>query len=210
MSLQVTGKNLDLGDSFQSYVAERLDGVVGKYVGQHLSAHVRIEKERGRFSTSCSVRLRSGLLLEAAGDGADAYASADDAFQHLEKRLRRYKRRLKSRHHASVNGSLAPEMLVKDRVVSISRDDEEDEHQAAGDSPVVIAETERSVRNLAVSDAVMQLDLTDDAFLVFRNGASGEINVVYRRKDGNIGWIDPASPAGGKEVRVNPGVGPKA
>lgn len=196
MSLQVTGKHINVGDSFKSYVAEKIDAAVEKYVGQHLTAHVRVEKERGRFHTSCSVRLRSGLLLEATGGGADAYASADTALEHLEKRLRRYKRRLKNRHHAS-NGHLpAPEMRVVDSVIEPA-----DEGEGGGtgpevtDHPVVVAETGRSVRVVAVNEAVMQLDLTEDAFLVFRNAASGEINVVYRRKDGNIGWIDPSTPS---------------
>lgn len=196
MTLQVTGKHISVGDSFKAYVGDKIEAAVEKYVGQHLAAHVRVEKERGRFHTSCSVRLRSGLMLESSGKGPDAYASADHALEHLEKRLRRYKRRLKSRHHASSDQVASSETEVLDSVIAPSDDNEprsveEDE----GDHPVVIAETGRVLRNIPVNEAVMQLDLTEDAFLVFRNAASGEINVVYRRKDGNIGWIDPATPA---------------
>ena len=196
MSLQVTGKNIDVGDSFKTYVGDKIDAAVEKYVGPHLAAHVRVSKERGRFLTNYSVRLRSGLLLEAAGDGTDAYASADDALEHLEKRLRRYKRRLKSRHHASNGFQDSSEMRVVDSVIEPA-DDLEDDGSGSGvsDNPVVVAETGRVMRKLPVKEAVMQLDLTEDAFLVFRNAASGEINVVYRRKDGNIGWIDPATPS---------------
>ena len=196
MTLQVTGKNIDVGDSFKSYVGEKIDAAVEKYVGQHLAAHVRVEKERGRFHTNCSVRLRSGLMLETTGNGADAYASADDAFEHLEKRLRRYKRRLKSRHHASNGHAQAPEIRVTDSVIELVEETEDSvAANATADHPVVVAETGRSIREVPVNEAVMQLDLTEDAFLVFRNAANGEINVVYRRKDGNIGWIDPATPA---------------
>lgn len=196
MTLQVTGKHISVGDSFKAYVGDKIDAAVEKYVGRHLAAHVRVEKERGRFLTSCSVRLGSGLVLETTGDGPDAYASADNALDHLEKRLRRYKRRLKSRHHAS-NGQVAsPEVEVLDSVIAPSDETESNAMGSDdGDHPIVVAETGRVMRVIPVNEAVMQLDLTDEAFLVFRNAASGEINVVYRRKDGNIGWIDPATPA---------------
>jgi ribosomal subunit interface protein len=197
MSLQVTGKNIEVGDSFKTYVEDKLDDAIEKYVGQHLTAHVRVEKERGRFHTSCSVRLRTGLLLEAGGEGTDAYASADAAFEHLEKRLRRYKRRLKSHHHGANGVHDATEVKVNDFVVQLEDEsaDLADATEPAGEHALVIAETERALRVVAVSEAVMQLDLTDEPFLVFRNAANRSINVVYRRKDGNIGWIDPDSPA---------------
>lgn len=195
MSLQVTGKHIGVGDSFKAYAAEKLEAAVGKYIGEYLTAHVRVEKERGRFITKCSVRLRTGLVLEATGDGPDAYASADATFEHLEKRLRRYKRRLKSRHHGADGAHRGvPETQINDYVVELSdRPGRTDGRGGGEDHPVIVAETERTLRQLAVSEAVMQLDLTDDAFLVFRNASSGAINVVYRRGDGNIGWIDPES-----------------
>jgi ribosomal subunit interface protein len=101
MSLQVTGKNIEVGEAFQGFVAEKLVSVLDKYSRQQLAAHVRVEKERGRFRTGCSVRLKSGLVLETSGAGPDAYSSAGVALERLEKLLRRYKRRLKSRHHAA-------------------------------------------------------------------------------------------------------------
>jgi ribosomal subunit interface protein len=204
MSLQVTGKNIQISDSFKSYVAEKLDVAIGKYVGEHLTAHVRIEKERGRFHTSCSVRLRTGLLMESSGEGADAYASADASFERLEKRLRRYKRRLTSHHHHNHAASSAPQdsgVQVGDYVVELSEpEDDETVVAAVSDNPLVVAETERTLRAMSVSDAVMQLDLTEAPFLVFRNASNEAINVVYRRDDGNIGWIDPTSPAGSGRV----------
>jgi ribosomal subunit interface protein len=199
MSLQVTGKNIQISDSFKSYVAERLETAIGKYVGEHLTAHVRIEKERGRFHTSCSVRLRTGLLLESNGEGPDAYASADAAFERLEKRLRRYKRRLTSHHHHNQNAHAAlPEldMHVGDFVVELAETENGGTGIVENDTPLVVAETERPLRAMSVSDAVMQLDLTEAPFLVFRNASNEAINVVYRRDDGNIGWIDPTTPAG--------------
>jgi ribosomal subunit interface protein len=196
MSLQVTGKNIRVGESFQSFVSEKIDAAIDKYLGSYLTAHVRVEKERGRFVTSCTVRLRTGLVLESSGEGTDAYSSADAAFEHLEKRMRRYKRRLKNRHHgANDERQIAPAIQAGDFVVALA--DEEDAGAAGNDqdNPLVVAETERTVHELSVSEAVMRLDLTEDAFLVFRNGSNGEINVVYRRADGNIGWIDPTTPS---------------
>jgi len=98
MTLQITGKNVEVSQAFKTYVADRLAAVFDKYMKPQLSGHVRVEKERGRFHTSCSVRLRTGLVLEAAGEGTDAYASADAALDRLDKRVRRYKRRL-TKHH---------------------------------------------------------------------------------------------------------------
>lgn len=196
MSLQITGKNIHVGESFRSYADEKLDGAIDKYLGSYLTAHVRVEKERGRFHTSCTVRLRTGLVLESSGEGTDAYASADAAFEHLEKRMRRYKRRLKNRHHSANDGrQLPPAIQAGDFVVSPADEAETVDAGSSQEHPLVVAETERTLHELSVSEAVMRLDLTEDAFLVFRNGSNGEINVVYRRTDGNIGWIDPATPS---------------
>lgn len=197
MAIQVTGKNIEAGGAYQSYVTDRISEVLDKYIGPELSGHVRIEKVRGRFRTNCSVRLRTGLMLESHGEEADAYKSADAAVERLEKRLRRYKRRLKSHH----NGQSAPlqETMISDYV--LHAEPEEATSEAESGEPVVVAETERSLMVLSVGEAVMQLDLVEATFLVFRNAGNGSVNVVYRRTDGNIGWIDPtisatsASPA---------------
>lgn len=214
MSLQVTGKNIAVGESFRSYVADKLDTAIDKYLGQYLAAHVRVEKERGRFNTSCSVRVRTGLMLESSGEGTDAYASADAAFEHLEKRLRRYKRRLKNRHRGSADDEGdAPGVEVNDFVVSLPDRAPlaaEGSKKSHDDNPLVVAESVRTLLSLPVSEAVMRLDLTEEVFLVFRNAASGAVNVVYRRPDGNIGWIDTATgnateARGGKPVAIKAG-----
>ena len=203
MSLQVTGKNINVGESFRTYVSDKLEVAIDKYLGKYLAAHVRVEKERGRFLTSCSVRVRTGLMLESSGEGTDAYSSADAAFEHLEKRLRRYKRRLKNRHHGgSADEIEAPGVEVNDFVVSLN-----DRQSTPGDankksnddSPLIVAESARTLLDLPVSEAVMRLDLTEEVFLVFRNAGSGAVNVVYRRSDGNIGWIDTAAAAGAEQ-----------
>lgn len=191
MTIQVTGKNIDAGEAFQSYVVEKVNSVLEKYIGPEIAGHVRLEKERGRFHTNCSIKLRTGLTLEAHGEAGDAYASADAAVEHLEKRVRRYKRRLKSHHSgADARGAPVAETSATYRVLQV---DDAEEVEPTTDNPVIIAESERTIRKLPVAEAVLQLDLIQAGFLVFRNAAHGGINVVYRREDGNIGWIDPQS-----------------
>ncbi|MCB1510171.1 MAG: ribosome-associated translation inhibitor RaiA [Hyphomicrobiaceae bacterium] len=188
MTIQVTGKNIEVGGAFQTFAIEKTRGLLEKYIGPEISGHIRVEKERGQFNTNCSIRLRTGLQLEAHGTGADPYASADIAFERLEKRVRRYKRRLKNHHHGIGVGEI-PHTPAGDFVVQVS--DEEVENESNSNEPVIIAETQRPMKQLTVSEAVMQLDLTEEAFLVFRNASNGNTNIVYRRVDGNIGWINP-------------------
>lgn len=186
MSIQVTGKNLAVGEAFSTYVSDKIGEILQKYIGPELSGHVRVEKERGRFRTDCTVRLRTGLMLEAHGDGVDAYASADSALERLEKRIRRYKRRLKNHHNGSAHA--APESPA---TYTVLQADHSEEVAEMADHPAIVAESQSQIRELSVSEAVMQLDLTDTPFFVFRSASNGQVNVVYRRADGNIGWINP-------------------
>lgn len=186
MTIQITGKNVDAGDAYQNYVSEKIQALLQKYVSRDLKGHVRLEKERGLFKTNCSVRLSSGLLLEAHGEGGDAYASADAALDRLETRVRRYKQRLKS-HDAGRHANGRGGTDATDYIVSVGDDDAD---EVVEDNPLIIAEAPRSVQELRVSEAVMQLDLTEAPFLIFRNAANGGVNLVYRRADGHIGWID--------------------
>ncbi len=187
MTIQITGKNVEVGDAYQAYVADKIRAVLNKYVSRDLKGHVRLEKERGLFKTNCSVRLTSGLLLEAHGEGGDAYSSADAAVERLETRVRRYKRRLKSHDSLRTANGRQGDTDARDYVVSIGDDDAD---EAVENNPLIIAETQRNVQQLTVSEAVMHLDLTEAAFMIFRNAANGTVNLVYRRPDGNIGWID--------------------
>ncbi len=200
MTLQVTGKNVDAGGAYKDYIAEKISVVLEKYIGPEISGHARLEKEKTGFRTNCSIRLKTGLLLEAHGEGHDAYSSADAAVERLEKRLRRYKRRLKN-HQSGRDTSLpAPERAARDYVVQVDAEESDDDNAT---HPVIIAETERGIRELSVREAVMHLDLTEDQFLVFRNGGNGELNVVYRRADGNIGWIDPSTSSADDQFNGN-------
>ena len=186
MALQVTGKNLDIGEALRTYVSDRIETVVDKFTGQSPSGHVRIEKAHGAFLTGCTIQLRSGLSLEARGEAGDAYASFDQSLERLEKRLRRYRRRIKKHRgpaEGKSQGTDAPYYVIQ------SAPDEEAEPE--DDNPVVVAETQTVIRELSVSDAVMLLDMAERPLLVFQNAKHGRINIVYRRDDGNIGWIDP-------------------
>ena len=151
--------------------------------------------------------MASGLLLEAHGEGGDAYSSADTAVERLETRVRRYKGRLKSHSAAaSASGRRKGDIDARDYVVGVAEDDHHEEAAAAA-APLIIAEAPHSIGELTVSEAVMNFDLTEAPFMIFRNAAHGGLNVVYRRKDGNIGWID-AEPS--SQVRVNGAAQPKA
>jgi ribosomal subunit interface protein len=187
MTIQVTGKNLDVGEALRGYVLERVAHVVERYIGREPTGHVRIEKEHGEFRTNCTIHLWQGMSLEAHGVAADAYQSADLACERLDKRVRRYTRRVK-RH-----GGIARQETPAVSYVLQPRQEGHEESGEDEDNPVIIAEAPTVVHEMSVSDAVMQMDLSDLPFVVFRNASHGEINVVYRRDDGNIGWIDAAA-----------------
>ncbi len=189
MTIQITGKNIDVGEAFSSFINERIGQTIEKYIGRDVPGHVRIQKEHNMFQTSCSLKLRSGLTLEANGESEDAYTSASESFEKLDKRLRRYKRRIKNHHHDRNHaGRFTDGYAAVDSIVESGDDDETAEIELA---PVIVAETTVVVPTLSVSDAVMQMDLAEQPVLVFRNAAQGNVNVVYKRADGNIGWIDP-------------------
>ena len=170
MTIQVTGKNLDVGEVLRGYVQERVSQTVEKYIGRTPSGHVRVEKEHGEFRTDCTIHLWQGMSLEAHGVAADAYQSADLACERLEKRVRRYKRRVK-RHggHSARKETPAASYVLQAR--------QEGQEESDEDNPIIIAEGETVVHEMAVSDAVMQMDLSDQQFVLFRNASSGEINV---------------------------------
>jgi ribosomal subunit interface protein len=191
MTIQVTGKNLDVGEALRGYVQERVGHTVERFIGRKTTGHVRIEKEHGEFRTNCSIHLWQGMSLEAHGVAPDAYQSADIACERLEKRVRRYKQKQR-RYDASE--SPRKQTPAMDNVIQAANEKHEERDE---DNPVIIAEAEIPVDEMAVSDAVMQMDLSGRPFVVFRNAGHGGINVVYRRDDGNIGWIDPT----GKKAR---------
>ncbi|MBA2125621.1 ribosome-associated translation inhibitor RaiA [Hyphomicrobium methylovorum] len=194
MTIQITGKNLDAGDAFKTYAGDKITAVLQKYLGRVPDGHIRLERERGLFKTSCSVRLTSGLLLETHGESDDAYSSADSAAHRLETRVRRYKSRIKNHSSAEAAARRRTGIEARDYVVGVTEEDGEQEHREDA-NPLIIAEGQRNIGHMTVSEAVMQLDLSEASFMIFRNAAHGGLNVVYRRNDGHIGWIDAESQA---------------
>lgn len=187
MPFRVSGKNLDLGEALRERISERIAETMNKYFDGGYSGHVTLARDGFGFRTECAIHLDSKITLHAEGAAADAYASADQAASRIEKRLRRYHRRLKD-HRAARSDSAA----AIDAASYIIAAPEHDEDVAVdGFTPVIIAESTTTLKQLSVSGAVTELDLTGAPVLVFRHAAHGGINVVYRRPDGHFGWIDP-------------------
>ncbi len=193
MEIQVSGKNIDLGDALQTHVSDRLSEGVQKYFGNGAEAIVTFTKERHLVECEMTAHLYSGVFLAAHGDGGDAYAAFETALEKLEKRVRRYKRRLKNHHPNGGAEPMPSEQASYYTLAPLPEEDDADLEQESGDpTPVVVAENQTSLREMTVGAAVMQLDLAESPAIVFKNAAHGRLNVVYRRRDGHIGWIDPA------------------
>ncbi len=197
MHLQISGKNIDVGSALRTQVDERLTGALKKYFDGGWSAQVTVEREGTGFRTECRVHLDSGIDLKARGQAGDAYLSFDQAADRLEKRLRRYKRRLKDHHGEGAGEPLA----AIDYTIAAEVEESDDESAAIEDNPVVIAETQTNIRWMTVGMAVMAMDLAEAPVMVFRNTANGRLNIVYRRADGNIGWMDPPLESGNQDAR---------
>lgn len=189
MTVRISGKGISVGDALRGRLGERTDEVLRKYFSGNYSGHITLSKDGFGFRTDCALHLDSGVTLEAESNAADAYASADQALLQIEKRLRRYKERLKDRSARKHAASDAPGTIDAPSYVIEALADGEDEPVSY--SPVIIAEATTSLRLLSVSEAVMELDFTGAPIVVFQHGSSGRVNVIYRRADGNVGWVDP-------------------
>jgi ribosomal subunit interface protein len=196
MTLRISGKSISVGDALRDRVSERTDEVLRKYFDGNYSGHITLSKDGLGFKTDCSLHLDSGVTLEAESNASDAYASADAALLMIEKRLRRYKSRLKDRSarksHAAAAALAEIEGPALDAPSYVIEAPGEGDEEATGYNPVIIAEATTSLKRLSVSEAVMELDLTGAACLVFQHGSSGRVNIIYRRSDGHIGWVDPS------------------
>jgi ribosomal subunit interface protein len=194
MRVQVAGRQMDVGEALRTRIETELESSVSKYFDRATDAVVTVGKNGGGIgiAVDCLVHLPSGISLQAGGHGGDAHSAFGDAIEKLEKRVRRYKRRLRN-HHADHKSPLPAEDASAYVLAPLEEENEagEDAPAAADSPPLVIAETTVPVRTMTVSMAVMQLDLSDTPALMFRNAGNGGLNVVYRRPDGNVGWIDP-------------------
>jgi ribosomal subunit interface protein len=187
MSVRVTGKQMDIGDAFRTRITGAINDAIVKYFDGGFSSQVLVEKTGARFSADCKIHLDSGANLHAAGDANDPQVAFDTAFDRIEKRLRRYKRKLRDHHHGESRASSEIAYAVIDAPL-------DEEHEVADDfAPVIVAETTKKLSTMSVATAVMALDMTDEPVVMFRKPGSTELNIVYRRNDGNIGWIDSAN-----------------
>ena len=189
MSLRISGKHMEIGDSFRTRIEGRIDDAVSKYFDGGFGGHVTVEKSGSRFTADCMVHLDTGTALQATGQAQDPQLAFDAAADRIEKRLRRYKRRLKSH----TNGSSGADVDLDYRVMAPVAD--EDDEVPEDYAPAIVAESTVALRTMTVASAVIELDMKDSPVVVFRNAGNDQVSIVYRRQDGNIGWIDTSSAA---------------
>ncbi|MHA6689396.1 ribosome hibernation promotion factor [Devosia sp. A449] len=187
MTLRVSGKNMDVGDALRGKAQDHFAVVVGKYFDGGYNGHLTLSPDGIGFRADCVVHLDTGASLQASAQGGDPTSAYEIMAINIEKRLRRYNRKLRQRPRGA-NG--AGEDFTANYTV-LGASDEFDELDADY-APPVIAETTQNLRQMSVEEAVMELDLTAGQVVMFRHAGHGGLNVVYRRSDGNIGWIDPA------------------
>lgn len=191
MGIRISGKNLDVGETLRTQAVDRVTGTVEKYYEGGVTGHVTVSKDGTAFRTDGVLHLSSGITLEATGNAHDAYASLDQMMERIEKRLRRYKQRIKDRSGQGQERRVLVEMPAYVIATPDLEAEEEAPAKAHDGHPAIIAEATKSLHELSVGDAVAELDMTGASVVVFRNAGNGRVNIVYRRRDGNIGWVDP-------------------
>lgn len=184
---------MEVGSALQERIAFGLESRVSKYFTRTGEAFVTVSKPGWAFTVDCSIHLPSGVTLQAHGEGDDAYLAFEQSLDKIEKRVRRYKNRLRN-HRAKETDE--PEIAAERIILAPAASDDDTEIESgldgsAGDAPTIVAESDTKIQTMTVSMAVMQLELADSPAVLFRNAAHGRLNMVYRRPDGNVGWVDP-------------------
>lgn len=189
MEISVSGKHIDVGDAFRTYAEDQLTDSVTKYFGQAIDAHVTVSREGSMMHVDISVHPGPrGIVVQGSGEAEEAYPAFDAALERIAKQLRRYKRRLVGDQRRRAANDVV--VLAQQYVLQGDSGEEEVEVDA---QPVIVAEMQTDIATLSVSEAVMHMDLADLPVLMFRNVKTNALSVVYHRKDGNIGWIDPST-----------------
>jgi len=187
MDIQVSGHQVDTGEALRQHVQDRLEGMADKYFSRALSAQVTFGKAPfGHFSCDIIFHVMQGLILKGSGRASEAHPAFDQAAERIDKQLRRYMRRLKDKHGNGRLNGVELEMNAGYTVFEVG-----DEESEPADNPPIVAETRVDIPEASVSDAVMLLDLRNTNALLFRNSGTGNFNMVYRRGDGTIGWVEP-------------------
>jgi ribosomal subunit interface protein len=189
MTLRVSGKNLDIGEALRQHVLEKVEATVARYFTGSVGGHVVMTREGSGYRSECTLRLSSGVSLHAEGRAHEPYLCFEQAADKIESRLRRYKTRLKG--HPATSAANARGKVAN---YLIEQPHDDGEEPAEGLNPVVVAEGTEELKSLSVASAVAELDLTGAPVIVFQHAGSGRVNVVYRRRDGAIGWLDPHAP----------------
>ena len=187
MRYQISGKQLDVGEALQTHVKTELGETVDKYMQRPTDATVVFSRTAYEYICETTVHLSTGLTASAAGRAGDVYAAFEACREKMDKQLRRHKRRLKDHHRERVT----PVEFGAAGLYVLAAEEEESEAEGSSLAPVIVAEMETKVPTISVGEAVMQMELSTKPLLVFRNEKHGGVNVVYRRDDGNVGWIDP-------------------
>jgi ribosomal subunit interface protein len=190
MEIRVSGHQVDTGEALRTHVHERMSAIAQKYFARAISAHVTFGKGPHNHAFVCDIvaHVMQGVILKGSGQAADAHPAFDQAAERVEKQLRRYMRRLKDRQ-GNHSEAVALEDVTADAGYTVFDPGEEEEE--ASEHPPVVAETRVDIPDASVSDAVMLLDLRNTTALLFRNSGTGSLNMVYRRGDGTIGWVEP-------------------
>jgi ribosomal subunit interface protein len=187
MRYQISGRQMDIGEALQTHVKAELGEVVEKYAQRPTEAVIVFSRVAHEFVCETVIHLSTGLNAQAKGHANEIYAAFESCREKMDKQLRRYKRRLRSHHRDRT----APVEFGDSSAYILAASEEPEDDESATLQPVIIAEMESKIPFVTVGEAVMQLELTGHKFLVFRNEGHGGVNVVYRRDDGNVGWIDP-------------------
>lgn len=187
MRYKITGKQIDIGEALQTHVKQELNEVVSKYAERPTDANVVFSRDAHEHVCEATVHLSTGLTAQAKASAVDIYAAFDSCNEKMEKQLRRYKRRLKNHHRDRAE----PVAHFGASTYILASSEESETPESEDMQPIIVAEMESRVPSISVGEAVMQMELAEAPVLVFRNEKHGGVNVVYRREDGNIGWIDP-------------------
>lgn len=191
MQLSIKGKQVDIGDAFRVHMEDTLPATVSKYFDRSTDAHVVVSREGPAFKTDIQVHISKRVTVQGQGESHDPYAAYEEALEHVAKRLRRNKRRLRD-HHAQPEAEALPALHYV-----IEAEEPEGGEAETGEAPVIVAEMPHEIETLSAREAVLRLDLGDQPAMLFRNAAHGRLNMVYRRVDGNYGWVDPQESGAG-------------
>lgn len=188
MRYQISGKQIDIGDALQVHVKDSLNAVVEKYAERPTDAQIIFSRSGHEYVCEATIHLSTGLTASAKASEHEIYASFDQCSEKMEKQLRRYKRRLKDHHRD--RSEPVEHFMGSTYILAGSEDAGTAEPESL--QPVIVAEMETKIPSLSVGEAVMQMEIAGAPVLVFRNEGHNGLNVVYRRDDGNVGWIDPS------------------